>query len=344
MIQAIQIQQPDEPCCANPNLVTTKGITTCTSCGMTFERYYDPDDGYLIRHVEGYDKRTAKQYIALGRQLDNATGLGSYIDFFKCGYFNDIDNIPLRPDKQKLFYRLKFTRDYRSQVGENPTEYRVIKVMKDVTQSLNILPDIRKRAVYLYYKVTIKSHVAIINHVSLMATCIYLAMKETKYRAPVTIQELCDCFNRHGHRINARMIYRDILTYKKLTGAKNAKRSDNKAYIPKIMSQLAGYPPFKDYYSWKVHLVPLESYITKISKITGELIDALPKRVATSRNPHILDAASVYAADIILARQQCTKRALTQDLLAEATGIATYSIRDNFTMIKRYLDVSIARE
>jgi hypothetical protein len=82
MIQAIPIHQPDAPCCANPNVVATKGILTCLSCGMTFEKDY-VNEGYSILHVQGYDRRTAKQYIALGHQIDETTGLGSYIDFYK---------------------------------------------------------------------------------------------------------------------------------------------------------------------------------------------------------------------------------------------------------------------
>jgi transcription initiation factor TFIIIB Brf1 subunit/transcription initiation factor TFIIB len=321
-------------------VILTNNGYTCADCGMVVEELYTQDN-FFIGPKENYESKSAKQFVALGKQIDNVSQLGSYIDYYTSGVFFDSKNAPLSPERQKLFYRLKFTRDFRSRLENNETEYRVIKILKAVSSTIEILPDVRKRALYMYNKVMKKvktNNQKIPNHVSLIATCLLLAAKERTPVAPITIQELCNAFLDNGHRVNCKMIIRDMLKFKQFIGIKKITH-DGKDYLERLVNKLHYDQAFKDRFDIKAGSMEMKPYLDGLIKFAKELLEAIPKQVKICRNPFILSGASIYGADFLVAKELKTKRVLTQKLLSDATGIAEYSIRDHFcAVVKPVLD------
>lgn len=326
------------------NVLLIKSSYTCSSCGTVLSENF-ATDGFLLNQNDRYENKTAKQFVAIGKQLDNVSHLGSYIDFYKSGYFYDNNNMPLSPDKQKLFYRLKFTRDFRSRLDDNETYYRIVKIMKDVSNNLNFVPDIRKRSVYIYNKI-IKAATAasrkIPNHVSLIATALFLASREYSAHAPVTIQEICLAFQDLGHRVNCKMIIRDILHFKQYVDLKRIKH-DSKDYLERLTNNIYHDEGFNARFKRKMGHKDIKSYIQNLKVYSIKILDLIPKNIKNARNPFILAGAAIYGADFITACKYKTKRILTQKVLADATGIAEYSIRDHYCSVIKYYVNEVTR-
>ena len=259
--------------CTNCNgrvILTDQGYT-CADCGMIIEEVFTQDN-FFIGQKENYESKSAKQYVALGKQIDNVSQLGSYIDYYTSGFFFDSKKAPLSPDRQKLFYRLKFTRDFRSRLENNETEYRIIKILKAVSTTLDILPDIRKRALYMYDKVmknAKKTTQKIPNHVSLIATCLLLAAKERIPIAPITIHQLCTAFTDNGHRVNCKMIIRDMLKFKQFVGIKKITH-DGKDYLERLVNKLHYDQTFKERFDNKARSGDMKPYLDGLIKFAKE--------------------------------------------------------------------------
>lgn len=316
------------------NIILTRSGYTCSDCGLVHENQYY-NENYFISSKEGYDMKLGKQFVGLGKQLDNVSNLGSYIDYYKSGFFYDSNNSPLKPDKQKLFYRLKFTRDFRTRIDNNETYHRIVKILKKVSNYLSLLPDIRKRAVYFYNKIIKRattSNQEIPNHVSLIASCLFLASREFSSQAPITIQELCNSFKDFGHRVNCKMIIRDMLKFKKHVNIKRTNH-DSKDYLERLINKLYHDDGFNERFIAKGISTDLKTYIHQLKQNSYKILENISKSVKSCRNPFILAGASIYGADVILAKKNNTKRVLTQKVLSTATGIAEYSIRDHYCSV-----------
>ncbi|HME54656.1 MAG TPA: hypothetical protein VKM55_20770 [Candidatus Lokiarchaeia archaeon] len=335
-------QQDNNATCTDcgGDLILTKIGFTCSKCGIVHENHYTSDN-FFLNHSEKYDVKSSKQFVALGKQLDNVSDLGSFIDFYNTGYFLDANNAPLSPDKQKLFFRLKYTRDFRARLDQNETYYRIVKIMKDVSNNLNFLPDVRKRAVYLYNKMikgTPKTKNKIPNHVSLIATSLFLASREYCSYAPVTIQEICLAFQELGHRVKCKMIIRDMLEFKQYMDLKRINH-ESKDYLERLSNNLYYDACCNARFKKKNETGDMKPYIQDLKAYSLKILNLIPKFVKNSRNPFILAGAAIYGADWILAKKNKTKRVLTQKILAEATGIAEYSIRDHYcSVIKQIIE------
>ncbi|MHA1749284.1 MAG: hypothetical protein ACTSYF_11660, partial [Promethearchaeota archaeon] len=89
------------------NIILTRTGYTCSNCGMVFGDNY-MFNGFLLNDDGKYDIKSSKQFVAIGKQIDNVMNLGSYIDYYHSYFFYDSNNKPLAPSKQELYRRLKF--------------------------------------------------------------------------------------------------------------------------------------------------------------------------------------------------------------------------------------------
>ena len=335
------ITQNETKCsfCKGKIILTPNGHT-CSECGIIHRKHYT-NENYYLRENEGYDNKTSKQFVAIGKQIDNVSQLGSYIDFYKTGFFFDNRNKPLSPEKQRLFYRLKFTREFRTRLDQNETYYRVVKVLKVVSNHLKLLQDVRKRAAYFYNKIikrSEKNNEKVPNHISLIATTLFLASREYSSLAPITIHEICDTFQNFGHRVNCKMIIRDMLKFKQYIDIKttNHKSYD---YLERLTNKVLHNDEFKSRFVIKRNEGDSKDYIQQLKTIAKKIIKIIPNQTQNSRNPFILAGASIYGADVLISKKQNLKRILTQKVIANATGIAEYSIRDHYcSVIKPVLE------
>jgi transcription initiation factor TFIIIB Brf1 subunit/transcription initiation factor TFIIB len=334
-MQSIPVKNAAVGCCAAPHLVTSNGAITCASCGAVVDTCF-VQDGFTLGDNETYTATKAKQHVALGQELSSKMKCGAFIDFFTSTRFHDSNHVPLKPEKQKLFYRLKFNRDFRGRITGNETRMRTMQVLKDVAGYLGIVPSIKERAAYMYQRVLKQSNSKIISHVSLIASCLVMATKENQAIAPVTVNEVCDAFQTFHHRVRPSLVIRDILRYRHVSSAK-MKGTNVATYITRQLSMLANDQAFQDYYALKVKYVPVETYIAWMYRSVANIVKVVPSDLRLTRNPYTMTAALVYLIDQLNAKLSGSKHVLTQRILAGAVDCAEYTIRDVYCQVKANL-------
>jgi transcription initiation factor TFIIIB Brf1 subunit/transcription initiation factor TFIIB len=187
---------------------------------------------------------------------------------------------------------------------------------------------VRNRAAYYYRKVTSSKFCTdVSNKLITVSTCLFMAIREFKDCAPVTIQELAGIFKSLGHRVSVRSIVRELPKLQGKLGTNvHIRRSEE--YLNRIVSSVVSQPEVQ--FRLKGCNVDSEEYrfnvLSKASSILKEL--SLPLR--GGRNPFILAVSAVYAADRRLSEANKMKPTLTQRILAKATGTAEYSLRDHY--------------
>lgn len=298
----------------------------CKECGLVISIIFN-DSSYSFKDSIK-NNNLCKQYVALGNRMDYIGGLGSYIGHEKSKYLKDKYGKLISPDEQRLFRRLKKNYSQFLRIKNHETEYRIFNILNKVAQYLNLNKNIKHNAAY-YYKKIIKNENRIINNISLIAFCIFFAVRRENHNAPITIKEIAKIFQNFGHRVNPRLILRDGLRYKKYLMFK-AKPHKSEDYLNRLIDQVMSHNNLIE------RLVKKEANWTKNefqNKLTNKAIEIL-KDLTTwkrgGRNPFILTGAIIYLADKLIAKEYKKKPVLTQKIISEATDIAEYSIRDHY--------------
>ncbi len=273
--------------------------------------------------------------VSLGNRLHIVDGMGSYIDFHKARFFRDARGHSLTSISQKRFRRYKMMYGARTRIGADETRYRALRTLNRVSKLLMISDQVRNRAAYLYKKMVTKSRVlSSANNILLVAACLLLAVREFGEDAPVTLDEISEVFARCGHRVSVRAIVRQLMTLRTLTGHAPSIRNPLD-YVPRIVSMIVNNPQILDRVNsrgWNY-----QQYTHMLREYMIRIITAIPASKRGGRNPFIFSVSAAYAADQILSAQEGRKPVLTQKLTSIATGVAEYSIRDHYGIIKKAL-------
>jgi transcription initiation factor TFIIIB Brf1 subunit/transcription initiation factor TFIIB len=298
----------------------------CGNCGLVIDKIFK-ESSYSFKK-DNKENNLSKQYVALGNRTDFVGGLGSFIGYEKSRYFKDKSGNLLSPNEQRLYRRLKKNYSKFLRIKNHETEYRIFNILNKISVYLDLNKNIRNNAAY-YYKKIIKSEDDIINNISLIAFCIFLAARKENHNAPININEISNAFQKFGHRVNPRLILRDGLKYKKYLDIKT-KPHKSEDYLNRLINQIVNHKNLskrliKKGVSWskkefQIHLI----------KMSIKILKNLSMMKRAGRNPFILSGAVIYLADKLLAKKYEHKAVLTQKLISEATEIAEYSIRDHY--------------
>jgi transcription initiation factor TFIIIB Brf1 subunit/transcription initiation factor TFIIB len=275
-----------------------------------------------------------RSHSSVGERLHIVDSLGSYIDYHNKAYFYDSQGEPLSSNRQALFRRLKYHYDLKSRTEKKETDYNALRVLNRVSALLRLSGNVRSRAAYYYRKVTSERISAEIgNKLITVSACLFIAIREFKECAPVTIQELAEIFKGLGHRVSVRSIVRELPKLQsKLAINVHVRRSEE--YLNRIVSSVIAQPEVQQrLYASGTNA---DEYGFNASSIALTILKGLSQPARGGRNPFILAVSAVYAADRRLSETNKTKPVLTQKILARATGTAEYSLRDHYcTLLKK---------
>lgn len=298
----------------------------CGTCGLVIDKIYK-NSSYSFKK-NNKDNNLSKQYVALGNRTDFVGGLGSFIGYEKTKYFKDKSGNLLSPNDQRLYRRLKKNYSKFLRIKNHETEYRIFNILNKISTYLDLNKNIRNNAAY-YYKKIIKNEEDIINNISLIAFCIFLAGRKENHNAPITINEISNAFQKFGHRVNPRLILRDGLKYKKFLDIKT-KPHKSEDYLNRLINQIINHKNLSKRLIKKGVNWPKKEFQIKLIKMSMRILKNLSMWKRAGRNPFILSGAAIYLADKLLAKKYNQKAVLTQRLISEATNIAEYSIRDHY--------------
>ena len=214
----------------------------CNKCGLVINELFKPSS--FIFNKENKTSNLSKQYVALGERTDFVGGLGSFIDYENSKYLKDKTGRLLPPNEQKLFRRLKKNYGQFLRIKNHETEYRVFNILNKISLYLNLNKNIRNNAAYFYKKI-LKIEGKVINNITLIAFCVFLAVRKEFHNAPITINEIVKAFQNFGHRVNPRLILRDGIKYKHhLNNESTPHKSED--YLIRLTNQLINHKDLSD--------------------------------------------------------------------------------------------------
>ena len=300
--------------------------TICNECGLVINGIFKASS--FIFNKPGEKSNLSKQYVALGERTDFIGGLGSFIDYENSKYLKDKTGKPLPPNEQKLFRRLKKNYAQFLRIKNHETEYRIFNILNKISLYLNLNKNLRNNAAY-YYKKVIRNEEKIINNISLIAFCIFHAVRKEYHNAPITINEIAKAFQNFGHRVNPRLILRDGIRYKHhINNESMPHKSED--YVIRLTNQVINHKDLLERSVKKGVLWSINEFQNKLVKKCRKILKELPIWHRGGRNPFILTGAIIYLADKLLAKEYKQKAVLTQKIISDATHIAEYSIRDHY--------------
>ncbi len=305
----------------------------CRRCGLVINELFK--ESSFVFNKANKSGNLSKQYVALGERTDFIGGLGSFIDYENSKYLKDKSGRLLPPNEQKLFRRLKKNYAQFLRIKNHETEYRIFNILNKVSLYLNLNKNIRNNSAY-YYKKILKNEQKVINNISLIAFCIFHAVRKEYHNAPFTINEIAKAFQNFGHRVNPRLIMRDGIRYKHhLNNESIPHKSED--YLVRLTSQVINHKDLSERLEKKRSIWMKDEFQNKLLKKCREILIDLPLWHRGGRNPFILTGAIIYLADKLLAKEYKLKTVLTQKVISEATKIAEYSIRDHYVNLLKPL-------
>jgi transcription initiation factor TFIIIB Brf1 subunit/transcription initiation factor TFIIB len=191
--------------------------------------------------------------------------------------------------------------------------------------------NIKNRAAYFYQKfIKTLEKGDFYNHLNLIAVCLYLAVKELKETTPLTIKEIANAFKILNHRVTTKSIIRTALLIKPKfkTYFQSHKSTKSEDYLSKIINNIIASPEIKDRLA--KFKKPEFVYEKSLQDESYRILKLISNEDRGGRNPYILAAATVYAADQKLAKIWKHRPLLTQQLLSSITKTAEYSLRDHW--------------
>ena len=319
------------------DVVSENGEYVCSRCGLVLsDEPVTPEylsNSPLVNQLSNGEKT----HSSVGTRLHIVDGLGSYIDYHNKGYFYDSQGEPLSSNKQALFRRLKYHYDMKSRTERRETDYNALRVLNRVSALLRLSENVRNRAAYYYRKITsTKLGADVSNKLITVSACLFMAVREFKDCAPITIQELAGIFKSLGHRVSVRSIVRELPQLQSKLGTNvHVRRSEE--YLSRIVSSVVSQPEVQS--RLKESNIDRENYRFNILSTATSILKQLSISSRGGRNPFILAVSAVYAADRRLSEARKKKPTLTQRTLARATGAAEYSVRDHFcSLLKAHLN------
>lgn len=321
------------PECSN-NCIKEGYQIICSNCGLVVDEVFI-QSSYQMFEDDSYQFSQGKQYVAVGKTLETVGNLGSFIDYAeRRNHFRDTHGKTLGSGKQRLYSRLKNKYSKFSKIKNKETDYRIMTILADVVQLMKLNGDVRKDAAFYYRKIK-NNNSKIRNNISLIAFCVFFAVRNKNHNAPVTIKEISDVFQSLGHRVNPRLILRDGVLYKKILKPPKPHRSED--YITRLVDCVAKYSGLQERMVKKKSKWTVSEYKMKLYNQTLKILRSISIYQRGGRNPFIFAGAAVYCADKVLAKIHGTKSILTQKIASEAMGIAEYSIRDHYVSVFKTL-------
>jgi transcription initiation factor TFIIIB Brf1 subunit/transcription initiation factor TFIIB len=269
-------------------------------------------------------------------------GMGSFIDYYGTNNLRDAKGKRLGRNKTQRFLRLKRINDLQLHTMNRESDYRALRVLNRMTGMFQLTKHIRSRAAYLLRIMSrfLDSSPGL-NRIILVATALYIAMRENPEGNPITLAELVEGFQDQGHRISKRLIVRALWTLRpKLTDAIDFTKilSRTQDYIATVIQKLQTSENVKQ----RINARGLDEgeYYKLISLETRKLLEKIPYQARGGRNPYIFTVSAVYAADRLITNKEKKYRpVLSQKAIAQATNVAEYSVRDHFArVITQFID------
>jgi len=331
-------------CCGNEEcdssyVINRGGFFVCRDCGTVISHVvvFGTYEAGTSAPDEGYDVPSATHSIEINNTLSvsDGLGLGSNIGYAYGGGKTGYDNIstPLTGKEIRNAYRLKRHHKITSIVFNDEVQRRVLTEIQR-TCAILLIPDITKRRACFLTKTLIKkcrkmkiNNDDIINSILIAVSCMIYATKE--YNNAVKESDIIDMWA-ENHNVNTTSINRAKFWLQKNTEMKFI-RTTPLLVVPQTISMLKDNPKIIQRLYDKE--ADLNSFFYQLDKKVKFIFENTGFSVYGGRDPFTLVASCCYSASSMLTN----KRYLSQKMIADASNIAEFTIRDHHKMWKKVI-------
>ncbi len=312
-------------------LVTTEYNIVCAACGLEVSRIIS-DPTYCIES----ENRQGNYYTFPGTRAYLADGLGTDIDRYKTNRFRDFRGRILSEKKQNKFKRLRIIHQRVGRFGERERNFHALCLINRISALLNLPKNVRNRAGYYYKKISKiirkndKEKKRRRNSVKIAAFCILAAVKEDPNIIPIRLVEILRCFKKTGYNIKGSDLT-ELRLYPEITKIIKIKARKSEDYIDRIIDLTLASKKVQNQVEKKK--IDTFEYKQALLSVCKKILEKTPAQKRGGRDPYIMAAAAVYAADKYISKIHQAGAILTQRLLAEITDVAEYSIREHYLKV-----------
>lgn len=329
-------------CCGNEEcdssyVINRGGFFVCGDCGTVISHVvvfgtYEAGTGVPD---EGYDVPSAAHSIEINNtsSVSDGLGLGSNVGYAsgKLGIHNM--GFTLTGKELQTAYKMKYHQNYTRMIFNDEIQRRtLIEIQR--TCAILLIPVITKRRACFLTKTIIKKcrkmkidDDDIINSILIAVSCIIYATKE--YNNAVKESDIIDMWA-ENHNVNTTSINRAKFWLQKNTEMKFI-RTTPLLVVPQTISMLKDNPKIIQRLYDKE--VDLNSFFYQLDRKVKFIFENTGFSVYGGRDPFTLVASCCYSASSMLTN----KRYLSQKMIADASNIAEFTIRDHHKMWKKVI-------
>ncbi|MHA2095312.1 MAG: hypothetical protein ACW98F_11845, partial [Candidatus Hodarchaeales archaeon] len=309
------------------NLIQTDSDIVCINCGLIVQQIFEKPSLQLISSDGSY----GSQYASISEQPSRMKTLGTFIGSFQKKNFVDSTGSQLGLSQKLQYRRLKSLNDIYLHFHGRQREYRGFSLLSRVCSCLEVTDATKADALFLFQKVQhqLKKKMKLS---CLIMGALYLAVRTRKEN--IELNRLVKAVQVQGHSIAGKDIIRSaslIRQYAKI----RVRHVKSEEYLDTIIGRIQKEYVLRNAIQKRTR--NREEYFQHLRVVSKQLLNQFPVIKRGGRNPFILAAAMINAADILLARhkifplcylRQTRRGVLTQKKLSEVLDIAEFTLRE----------------
>ncbi len=320
----------------NGNLIQTDSDIVCVNCGLIDKQIYEKPSIQLISSEGSY----GSQYASISEHPSRMKTLGTFIGSFQKKNFVDSSGTQLALAKKLQYRRLKSINDIYLHFNGRQREYRGFSLLSRVCSSLELTNATKADTLFLFQKVHLQLKKKMKLSCLIMGA-LYLAVRTRKEN--IELNRLVKAVQINGYSLAGKDIIRSaslIRQYAKI----RVRHVKSEEYLDTIIGRIQ-----KDYLlrsAIQKRTSNREEFFQYLKVVAKQLLNRFPLTKRGGRNPFILAAAMINAADVLLARhkvfpecylRQSRRGVLTQKKLSEILEIAEFTLREHYLLLAKPL-------
>ncbi len=318
------------------NLIQTESDIVCVDCGLVANQIYEKSAVHLIKSEGSF----GNQYASVSEKPSGIKTLGTYVGSYHKKYLADTKGTLLRIPAKRQYRRLKSLNDIYLHFNGRQREYRGYHFLTRICSGLQITETTKADALFLFQRV--HSHLnKEIKLTHMIMGSLYLAIRSRKEN--IELARLVCASQNQGYLIHGKSILKAASLIRQYAKVRIS-HVKSEEYLNNIISRLQRDPEVLKRMNRKI--TDQYEYFHCLRLEAKKLLLNFPLTERGGRNPFILAASIIIAADILLARQICYQHCyrrpsrrgiLTQKYMSELLNIAEFTLREHFLLLAKPL-------
>jgi transcription initiation factor TFIIIB Brf1 subunit/transcription initiation factor TFIIB len=318
------------------NLIQTDSDIVCNDCGLISNMIFEKPSLQMINSTNSY----GNQHTSVSERPSGIKTLGTFVGKYRKQNFVDSSGMNLKHPKKLQYRRLKSLNDIYLHYSGRQREYRGYTFLSRICCSLELTEAAKADSLFLFQKfhLILKKEIKL---PSLVMGTIYLAVRARKEN--IELKRLIKSAQLNGYNVAGKEIIRAASLIRQNAKVK-IQYVKSEEYLDSIISRIQRDYSLRSQIERKID--KKDDYFHNLRIVTKQLLTYFPLKKRGGRNPFVLAAAMINAADIILARQKifpnCYLRKsrrgiLTQKRLSKILDIAEFTLREHYLLLAKPL-------